>query len=213
MESIHLGSAIVSPTRPSAIAGLSKAAQQGAEIIPVWNKSNREHLIVGSEPGSVRAAADKAVQQLGWNKPYHVDADHIRLETVDRFIPHSDFFTIDVADSIGRPAAAQAVRAFVDRHAELVGKIQDAGIRQAVSNHPSEIEARRGQVSPGRAGRRANLPAHRSKQKGAGNFITEVSMDETDQPADPAGIARHSGRHGGRGHSGADDRAQVHRPV
>ncbi len=42
---------------------------------------------------------------LGWQQPYHVDADHIRLETVDRFVAPSDFFTIDVADSIGKPAA------------------------------------------------------------------------------------------------------------
>src|ERR1700693_6274512 len=82
------------------------AAQQGAEVVPVWNKSNREHLIVNSEPGSVRTAADAAVKALGWKKPHHVDADHIRLETVDRFIAPSDFFTIDVADSIGKPAAA-----------------------------------------------------------------------------------------------------------
>ena len=29
------------------------AAEAGADITPVWNKSNREHLIIGSEPGSV----------------------------------------------------------------------------------------------------------------------------------------------------------------
>ena len=81
------------------------AAERGVEIIPVWNKSNREHSIVGSDPSSVRAAADAAVRDSGWRRPYHVDADHIRLETVDRFVRHSDFFTIDVADSIGRPAA------------------------------------------------------------------------------------------------------------
>src|SRR5438270_12889176 len=82
------------------------AAEQGAEVIPVWNKSNREHTIVGSEPGSVRTAADAAVRELGWKKPYHVDADHIRLDTVDRFLTASDFYTIDVADSIGQTAAA-----------------------------------------------------------------------------------------------------------
>src|SRR5207247_10188855 len=69
-----------------------KAARQGVDVIPVWNKSNREHVTIGTEPSSVRAAADAAVRELGWTKPYHVDADHIRLETVDRFIPHSDFF-------------------------------------------------------------------------------------------------------------------------
>src|SRR5215471_15899607 len=95
------------------------AADRGADVVPVWNKSNREHLIVGSEPASVRAAADAAVRDLGWTLPYHVDADHINLGTVDRFLPCSDFFTIDVADSIGKPAAPQAVKAFADRHPEL----------------------------------------------------------------------------------------------
>src|SRR5512132_275646 len=73
------------------------AAGRGAAVVPVWNKSNREHLIVGSEPASVRAAADAAVKDLGWNGPYHVDADHINLTTVDRFIGASDFYTLDVA--------------------------------------------------------------------------------------------------------------------
>src|SRR6266571_3456247 len=100
------------------------AAEQGIEIIPVWNKSNREHLIIGSEPSSVQSAAAAAVQQLGWKKSWHVDADHIRLETVDRFIPHSDFYTIDVADFIGRPAGDSAVKSFVNRHGELVGRME-----------------------------------------------------------------------------------------
>ena len=73
------------------------AQNQGVDVIPVWNKSNREHMCIGSDPCSVRAAADAAVEQLGWSKPYHVDADHINLDTVDRFIVPGDFFTIDVA--------------------------------------------------------------------------------------------------------------------
>src|SRR5579862_8486237 len=92
------------------------AAEADVEVIPVWNKSNREHTIIGSEPGSVRTAADAAVKALGWTKPYHVDADHIRLETVDRFLAASDFYTIDVADSIGQTTDANAVKIFVTRH-------------------------------------------------------------------------------------------------
>src|SRR5438309_7279433 len=95
------------------------AAEHGAEVIPVWNKSHREHTTIGSEPGSVRAAADAAVRALGWKKPYHVDADHIRLETVDGFIASSDFYTIDVAEAIGKPADAGAVQALADRHPDL----------------------------------------------------------------------------------------------
>src|ERR1022692_2607031 len=78
------------------------AAARGVSVIPVWNKSNREHGIVGSEPASVRAAADEAVRQAGWKQPYHVDADHINLSTVDRFIEASDFYTLDVAAAIDR---------------------------------------------------------------------------------------------------------------
>ena len=88
------------------------AQKQGVEVIPVWNKSNREHNIIGSEPASVRAAADSAVGNLGWKRPYHVDADHINFETVDRFLDASDFFTIDVADWIGKPATAAQIEAF-----------------------------------------------------------------------------------------------------
>src|SRR5258708_22884168 len=72
------------------------AAERGSTIIPVWNKSNREHTIIGSQPASVRAAADAAAQDLAWTHPYHVDADHINLDTVDRFLAPTDFFTIHV---------------------------------------------------------------------------------------------------------------------
>ena len=36
------------------------AAKEGAEVVPVWNKSHREHTTIGSEPPSVRVAADAA---------------------------------------------------------------------------------------------------------------------------------------------------------
>ena len=42
------------------------AAERGVAIVPVWNKSNREHVTIGSEPQSVREAADAAVKELGW---------------------------------------------------------------------------------------------------------------------------------------------------
>src|SRR5438094_7451544 len=94
-----------------------KAAEQGVEVIPVWNKSFREHTTIGSEPASVRAAADAAVRELGWSESYHVDADHIRLETVDRFIATSDFYTIDVGDAIGKAAEPALLHKIVQAHA------------------------------------------------------------------------------------------------
>lgn len=160
------------------------AGQAGVKLVPVWNKSNREHVIIGSEPASVRAAAVAAVQQLGWQQPWHVDADHIRLETVDRFIPHSDFYTIDVADSIGKPAAPEAVAAFINRHPELAGEVEISGVQPVARITREEVErvARKFLFAVQEAG---VIYRHIEAKKGPGNFITEVSMDETDSPQTP----------------------------
>ena len=77
----------------------------GFPVVPVWNKSNREHELVGTTQKDVRTEADEAVRANGWHGNYHVDADHITLENVDKFLDHSDFFTIDVANFIGKPVS------------------------------------------------------------------------------------------------------------
>jgi hypothetical protein len=161
-----------------------KATELGAEFIPVWNKSNREHTFIGTEPSSLRAEADAAVQALGWKKPYHVDADHIRLETVDRFLAPSDFFTIDVADSIAKPAAARDVEAFADRHSELIGRVSIPRIVRplAITRAAVESAAKKFLLAVQDAGK---IYRHIAKARGKANFITEVSMDETDSPQTP----------------------------
>src|ERR1700722_9357651 len=105
------------------LAACVLAAKAGVEVAPVWNKSNREHMIIGSEPSQTRREADAAVKELGWTKPYFLDADHINLKTVARFLDPCDFFTLDVAEMIGKPADAADVAAFVKRHPELVGTV------------------------------------------------------------------------------------------
>jgi hypothetical protein len=161
-----------------------QAATQGVDIIPVWNKSHREHVIVGSTPPSVRLAAEAAVRELDWNKPFHIDADHIRVDTVDGFIETSDFYTLDVVDAIGRPAEPQAVQAFVDRHSELVGRLEIPGIDEPFVTARCDIEKTAGKYlnAVQEAGR---LYRHIAEAKGEANFITEVSMDETDIPQTP----------------------------
>ena len=161
------------------------AAQRGVEVTPVWNKSNREHTIIGSEPAVTRAAADAAVRALGWKGAYHVDADHIRMETVDRFMPHSDFFTIDVADFIGQPVEPRAVAAFADRHPELAGKLAVPNMAQPFEATRAEVErlAAKYLVAVQAAG---GIYRHIAKAKGEGTFIIEVSMDETDSPQTPS---------------------------
>jgi tagaturonate epimerase len=160
------------------------AAEQGVEIVPVWNKSNREHLIVGSEPSTVKAAAEAAVRQAGWNKPWHVDADHINLDTVDRFIEPSDFYTIDVAHFIGSPAKRGDVDAFVARHPELIGTLRIPGIEEPITSTPAYVS----QVAAkylAAVTAAAEIYRHIGAKKGPDRFITEVSMDETDCPQTP----------------------------
>jgi hypothetical protein len=147
-----------------------RAVERGVTVIPVWNKSNREHLIVGSQPSSTRAAADAAVRQSGWTRPYYVDADHINLDTVDRFLESSDFFTIDVAHAIGRPVEQDVAESFLRRHPEL----ESAGALAAASKYLLAV------CEAGQIYRRI------AARKPPGTFVTEVSMDETDCPQTPA---------------------------
>lgn len=160
------------------------AAEAGVAVTPVWNKSNREHLITGSEPAATRAAADAAVQQLGWTEPYFVDADHIRLDTYERYLTACDFFTIDVADWIGREASADRVAAFVDRHPELIGTIEVPEASQPFQTDRAAVErvARQFLSAVGHAGEIYRAIA---AGKGHSGFVAEISMDETERSQTP----------------------------
>src|ERR1035437_1265067 len=136
------------------------AAERGVEVIPVWNKSNREHTIIGSSPSSVRHAADVAV---------------------DRFIGACDFYTIDVADWIGKTVDASL---FVAEHPELIGELSIPGVSRTLTTSKEFVAQVAGKylaavTEAGRIYRKIETA------KGAGNFVTEVSMDETDYPQTP----------------------------
>lgn len=45
---------------------LIKAKQKGLDVVPVWNKSHREHTIIGTHPRDVRTEADAAVKAMNW---------------------------------------------------------------------------------------------------------------------------------------------------
>jgi tagaturonate epimerase len=166
------------------LRAVMEAKKLGAEIIPVWNKSNREHLIVHTHPDSVRAEADAAVKALGWTGPYHVDADHIGLKTVDNFVKGSDFFTLDVADFTGQPAPEAEVQAFVARYGKYAPTLKIPGIDRALSISTQDIAdiARKYLLAVKEAGA---IYRHVEAAKGKDTFITEVSIDETDKPQTP----------------------------
>ena len=165
------------------LQAIVNAKEAGVDVTPVWNKSDREHKIIGTEPVTLREEADSAVKDLGWSDEYRVDADHINLSTVDRFIECSDFFTIDVGDAIGECATDKRTAAFVDRHSKYIGTLQipDAGSFE-VGKETIEAVAATFLKAVGQAG---EIYRYIVDKKGSDNFIPEISMDETEDPQTP----------------------------
>ncbi len=161
-----------------------KAKESGIEIVPVWNKSHREHGIIGTVPADTRLEADAAVRDRAWSGAYYVDADHINLSNVDLFVDSSDFFTLDVADYIGQAPDAEDLKAFVEKNRKYVGSLEIAGIDEAIEISRRDIERIGGKflLAVKEAGK---IYRHIEQAKGKGNFITEVSVDESNEPQSP----------------------------
>jgi hypothetical protein len=166
------------------LAAIIEAEKKGVDITPVWNKSNREHMIIGTRPEDVRKEADEATRKAGFTKPYFVDADHINLDNVDKFIGSSDFFTVDVASYIGKKADEESIKQFVSGCPGYTGELKIEGIKPYPVVSESQILsfAEKYLYAAQKAGeiyRKIEL------QKGKDNFVTEVSMDEVSSPQTP----------------------------
>ncbi|MBN1416533.1 MAG: hypothetical protein JW973_15620 [Bacteroidales bacterium] len=166
------------------LQAFEQALKQGIEITPVWNKSNREHTIVHSSPADVRAEAEEAVAQGRWQKDYFVDADHINNSNVEKFIDSSDFFTLDVADFIGKPAQKKDIDDFISAFKKYRGSLLVPGIRtpfEITDKSLNEMAAKYLYAikEAGAIYRTIEL------KKGRGSFVAEVSMDEVNNPQTP----------------------------
>lgn len=166
------------------LKALAMAKAQGVDVVPVWNKSYREHQIIKSFPEEVRKEADEAIKTLAWRDSYYVDADHINLSSVDLFLSSSDFFSLDVADFIGKEASSARIEAFVERNREYIGSLRIPGFETTFPIERSDIEeiARKYLLSVEEA---AKVYRHVEKARGKGEFVVEVSMDESDRPQTP----------------------------
>lgn len=166
------------------LSAIMKANEKGLEITPVWNKSNREHIYVGTVPADTRKEADEAVKALNYKGAYFVDADHINLDTVSKYVDMSDFFTLDVAAFIGKESSKADIEAFVASCEKYTGQLQIPGIqkpleitKQLLHDIADKFLAATQQAS--------EIYAYLKKEKGEGDFITEVSMDEVESPQTP----------------------------
>lgn len=167
------------------LSAVQAAVERGVALCPVWNKSNREHVITGTKPASLRDEADAAVRKALWTAPYFVDADHINLSTVDGFLRASDFFTLDVADYSGRPASDESRAAFMAKHGDLVGTHHFALLDYPVELTEEDLARTTSKFlwAMQEAGR---ICRHIAGRKPDGDFVIEVSVDETDTPQTPA---------------------------
>jgi hypothetical protein len=167
------------------LRALQEAERHGVTIVPVWNKSFREHTIVGTKPVDTRCAADKAVKERGWKNAYYVDADHIGLKNVDLFIDSSNFFTLDVADYIGKSAEENSIGAFVKEMSKYLTTLPMAGVRSTTKVTEVDLLAigRKYLFAIQEAGR---IYRHIASKKGASTFVAEVSTDESNEPQTPA---------------------------
>ncbi len=161
------------------------AREIGLDAVPVWNKSFREHSLVGSSPADTRREADAAVAALGWKEPYFVDADHIRLANGDAFVEASDFFTIDAADFIGSPVGEGDCEDFAVRHADLVGSLEIEGLDAPLAVTRDLLVAAAGKYL-GAVREAAKVYRRILELRGKDDFATEISMDETSSPQTPA---------------------------
>ena len=166
------------------LQAILNAAAAGIEVTPVWNKSNREHSYIHSKPEDTRIEADAAVKALAYTGPYFVDADHINLSNVQGFLASSNFFTLDVANKIGTPSSEEDIAAFVASCAKYSGKLTIPGIQ-----HPFEVDETLLKKIAGKflaaIHEAGNIYNFIKEKKGAGNFVTEVSMDEVESPQTP----------------------------
>lgn len=166
------------------LLAIKKAEDAGVLITPVWNKSFREHQIIKSQPEDTRKEADSAVKALRWEHPYFVDADHVGFKTIDHFIDSCDFFTLDVADFIGKKTDGSKVKSFVSKNKSYCGKLDIAGLYEKVQINETMIlkAAEKFLFAIEEAGK---VYRHLLEKKNKNNFVVEVSMDETDEPQTP----------------------------
>ncbi|MCA6078699.1 tagaturonate epimerase family protein [Fulvivirga sedimenti] len=161
-------------------------AEQGISVTPVWNKSHREHSTVGTEPLSVMEEAKNAVHETDWKDPYHVDADHITLQTVYDYLEHADFFTIDVAAQIGVHLGREEMDHYLEFFSPFSGSMQIGG---SVSCEVDDTMLRKLGNNYWKAAVEAGkIYSVISEVKGTNAFIAEISMDEVPQPQNPVDL-------------------------
>ncbi len=164
-----------------------KAQKDGLNLAIVWNKSHREHSITKTNPSDVLYEAQNAVEELKWKGNYYIDADHINLSNVDSYIDTCNFFTLDVAEFMGKKDSAANINKFIAKYKKytessffpdskellIVNKIQ---LKNIAEKYLFAIKE-------------ASRIYHKIREKKEDeHFLVEISMDESKEPQTPTEV-------------------------
>ncbi|MEX2369665.1 MAG: tagaturonate epimerase family protein [Bacteroidales bacterium] len=166
------------------LKAIIQANQLGIPIVPVWNKSNREHLIVKSEPSDTWREAIEATKALNYKGNWYVDADHINLGSVDRFTGYSNFFTLDVADYIGKRGDKPESDDMLKKLGPFLGSLNIPGIDATYDIDEQLLQevVDKFFIAIKEA---ALIYGHIKEVRGNEDFVAEISMDEVDEAQTP----------------------------
>lgn len=172
------------------LSAVVEARRLGADVVPVWNKSYREHSLIGTTPEDVRREADSSVKALDWHGPYFVDADHINLKNVDYFMASSDFFTLDVSDQIGKiPLQNQTIdeeiERFVSTYRDYIGELTFPGTNEVFYVTSERVRTIARKYLPAVLEAKKICKKIKDAKSTLANCIIELSMDETQEPQTP----------------------------
>ena len=161
-----------------------KAQEGGINLAIVWNKSFREHKITNTQPINVLKEAQEAVNALNWKGDYYIDADHINLSNVELFLDSCNYFTIDVADYIGKNASKQSTEKFIQKYNKYLGEIKLPICEKLINITRKDIkEFAEKYLSPIKEAKKIYKKI--SQKKGRDNFIVEISLDEAENAQTP----------------------------
>lgn len=166
------------------LRAIIKANELGIPVVPVWNKSNREHQIVRTTPAATWSEAKGAIDSLQYGGNWYVDADHINLSNVDAYVQHSNFFTLDVADSIGKEGNPAEQSEMLKKLQAYSGSLELPGIDETFSITDELLESIVKKFHM--AVKEAALIYERIREvRGNEDFVAEVSMDEVEEAQSP----------------------------
>ena len=170
------------------------AAGRGIDVVPVWNKSFREHGIVGSRPEERARGRGPGGQGAGLERAPITWTRTTSTWTRSRVHRGQRFFHPGRRQRHRPPVPAAAIEAFLARHPELVGRIEVRRAERADPITPASVAAIAAKYLFARAAQAGRIYRHIASRKGR-RAVHHRGLDGRDRQS--ADAARAAGDPGG----------------